>query len=328
MIIVRTPVRIPIGGGGTDLESYYSRNGGFILGGAINKYIYISVLKRFEKSARLGYSNTEIVDNLEEIKHPIIREGLRLLDIKAENLEIVSMAEVPSNSGLGTSSSFTVALLHALQTLKREHLTTQEIAEKACRLEIGILKEPIGKQDQYLASFGGITCLEISKNGEVKASSLQVSDETIAELERNLLLFYTGVRRESSYVLKDQNNSANNNESEVMGSLNAIKDIGYKIKDALEKGDPHEFGRLMHTHWLTKKKMSKKISSGEFDSIYELGMKNGALGGKIIGAGGGGFFMFYCNHKRDVLINAMENSGLRLMRFRFDFDGSKIIAHF
>lgn len=328
MIVSRTPVRIPLGGGGTDLESYYSKHGGFILGATINRYIYISILKRFEKCVRLGYSRTEIVNDLEQIEHPIIREAMRLLDIKCENLEIVSMAELPSNSGLGTSSSFSVALLHALQTYKREHITTQEIAEKACKLEIDILKEPIGKQDQYMAAFGGITCLEIEKNGNVRVQSLNVSEETIAELERNLMLFYTGVRRNSSYVLSEQNSSAKEDKKNVIESLHAIKKIGYQIKDVLEIGDPDAFGRLMHTHWEIKKNMSTRVSSDQFNRIYDIALKNGALGGKIIGAGGGGFFMFYCNEKKDNLIKALANEGLPLMRFRFDFEGSKIIAHF
>jgi D-glycero-alpha-D-manno-heptose-7-phosphate kinase len=328
MIIVRTPVRIPLGGGGTDLASYYSKHGGFLISAAINKYIYLSVNKRFEKNVRLGYSRTEIVENLNDIQHSIIREVMRLLEIECKNLEIVSMADIPSNSGLGTSSSFTVALIHSLQTYKRDHLTTKEIAEKACRLEIEILKEPIGKQDQYMAAFGGITCLEFSKDGEVTVTSPNISEETIAELERNILLFYTGVKRKSSYVLKEQKEAAMKEKKQVLEPLHEIKDIGYKIKDALEKGNPDVFGELLHLHWETKKKMSNKISSDDFDRIYEIGRNNGALGGKIMGAGGGGFFMFYCTNNRDKLREALEKEGLKLMRFRFDFDGSKIIANF
>lgn len=328
MIITRTPTRIPLGGGGTDLASYYTKYGGFLVSAAINKYINICVNARFEQAVRLGYSQTEIVNGLEEIKHPIIREVLRLLEIECMNLEIVSMADVPSDSGLGSSSCFTVGLINALQTFKREHLITKEIAEKACKLEIEILKEPIGKQDQYMAAFGGITCLEFAKNGEVTVTSPDISDDTVDELERNLMLFYTGIKRKSSYVLKEQNEATQKDEKQVIESLHKIKEMGYEIKKHLEKGNIDKFGELMHVHWETKKKMSNKISSSELDELYELARINGAIGGKIIGAGGGGFFLFYCSNNRNRLKEALEKAGLKTMRFRFDFEGTKVIANF
>jgi D-glycero-alpha-D-manno-heptose-7-phosphate kinase len=328
MIITRTPMRLPLGGGGTDLASYYTKYGGFLVSAGINKYINICVNTRFEHAVRLGYSKTEIVNNIDEIQHPIIREALRLLGIECRNLEIVSMADVPSDSGLGSSSSFTVGLINALQTYKREHLTVKEIAEKACKLEIEILKEPIGKQDQYIAAFGGITSLEFDKSGEVTVIPLNISDDIIVELEHNLMLFYTGIKRKSSYVLQEQNEAAKRDEKQVIESLHKIKEMGYEVKKILESGDIDRYGELLHVHWETKKKMSNKISSSELDEIYELARKNGALGGKIIGAGGGGFFLFYCNNNRTKLREVLEKVGLKFMRFRFDFEGTKVITNF
>jgi D-glycero-alpha-D-manno-heptose-7-phosphate kinase len=328
MIITRTPLRIPLGGGGTDLASYYSKHGGFLVGAGINKYINICVNRRFEESVRLAYSQTEIVDKLDDIQHPIIREVLRLLTIECKNLEIVSLADVPSDSGLGSSSCFTVGLINALQTHKREHLTIREIAEKACKIEIEILHEPIGKQDQYMAAYGGFTCLEFSTTGEVSVSPLAISDETVDELERNLLLFHTGIKRRSSFVLEGQNNSIKKDEKQVVDAMHRIKEIGFETKRCLEHGKPDRFGELLHEHWEVKKKVSNKMSTDKLDEAYHLARTHGALGGKIIGAGGGGFFLFYCRDGREKLKQALAPLGMKPMRFRFDADGTKVVANF
>lgn len=326
MIISRTPVRIPFGGGGTDVISYSSQFGGFILSAAIDKYIYVSVNRRFERSIRVSYSRTEIVDSVSEIQHPLAREALKFTDLK-EHLEIVTVADVPAGTGLGTSGSFLVGLLNALHTYKREHIPPQAVAEEACHIEIETLKEPIGKHDQYLAAFGGITSLEIDKNGEVTVVPVKISAHTTAELEHNLLLFYTGRSRSASTVLKEQSESTTKNEEKIINSLHRIKEIGREIKKALEEGRPDYFGQLLNEHWRVKKELSSKVSDPQIDRWYEIALKNGASGGKIMGAGGGGFFMFYCRHDKDKLREAMTKEELEEVRFRFDFEGSKILVN-
>lgn len=327
MIIARTPVRISLGGGGTDLASYYCKYGGFLIAAAIDKYIFITVNKRFEDSIRVSYSKTEIVDKVEEIQHPIVREALKLLGYDG-SLEITTIADVPANTGLGTSSSFTVGLLNALHTYKRESITAKALAEEACRIEIDILGEPVGKQDQYMAAFGGITCLTFSKNGEVTVTPLNISPDIIEELERHIMLFYTGIRRNSADVLSGQNNASQRDDKKVIENLHKIKEIGEEAKIALESGNVHRFGELLHTHWQSKKNLSHKVSRPEIDRWYALARQNGALGGKIMGAGGGGFFMFYVEGNKNRLRQAMRRENLREMRFKFDIEGSKVLVNF
>jgi D-glycero-alpha-D-manno-heptose-7-phosphate kinase len=328
MIITRTPVRIPLGGGGTDIVSYSSKYGGFLISGAIDKYIFITVNKRkLDNLIRASYSKTEIVESVNEVQHPLIREALRLTGLDG-GLEITSIADVPANSGLGTSGSFTIGLLNALHTLKREHILRQALAEEACKIEIDILKEPIGKHDQYLGAFGGITCLDIDLSGNVSVSSAKISDDVLEELEHNILLFYTGITRKSSEVLSEQDKATKRDDNQVIDSLHRIKEIGLDIKDALETGNLRRFGELLDVHWTTKKKLSKKITADQIDKWYELAKENGALGGKIMGAGGGGFFMFYCENNKDKLRTALRNEGLVEMRSRFDFEGSKVLLNF
>ena len=326
MIVTRTPVRIPLGGGGTDLPSYYTQYGGFLISAAIDKYIYITVNKRFEKSIRVSYSSTEITDSVNDIKHPIVREALRLLKIDS-GIEITSIADVPSNTGLGSSSSFTVGLLNALHTYKNEKVNAKDLAEEACYIEIELLKEPIGKQDQYAAAFGGIICLEIDRLGSIKTTPLKLSEDSLDQLESNTLLFYTGIKRSASEVLSSQNKNASLNQEKIIQGMHQIKKIGLEIKEAFEKEDLETFGKLLDQHWQTKKTLSEKMTQDRIDQWYEIAKKNGALGGKLMGAGGGGFFMFFCNNGKNGFRKKMEQEELKEMRFRLDFEGSKVLVN-
>jgi D-glycero-alpha-D-manno-heptose-7-phosphate kinase len=298
-------------------------HGGFVVTAALDKYIYLVVKRRFEEEVRLSYSITEIVKSIDDIRHPVVREGLRLLGLTSY-IEIVSIADMPAETGLGSSGSFTVSLLHALHAFKDENPSRQELAKEACLLEMGILKEPSGVQDPYIAALGGFICLDIAKDGRVKVSPLKIADDAVHELENNMIFFYTGLKRSSTMVLQDQRKSILDDKSKALDSMHRIKGIGFKVKQALENGNLSEFGRLQHEHWLAKKDTSSKISSDPIDKYYEKGLKNGALGGKLVGAGGGGFLMFYCENRKDKLRKTMSKEGLREVRFRFEPEGSKI----
>jgi D-glycero-alpha-D-manno-heptose-7-phosphate kinase len=326
MIITRSPLRVSLGGGGTDLPSYSREHGGFLIAAAIDKYGYINIHPRFVEGFLLKYSQLEEVASIDGIKHPIIREALRIVDIQARNLEITSMADIPAGTGLGSSGSFTTALLKALHAYKKSLLHPAELAEQACRVEIDILREPIGKQDQYIAAYGGITCFEFKKDGAVKAWPLSISEETLFNLEDNLLLFFTGYSRSASVILKEQDDKSKQADQEMTKNLHFIKELGLSSKQALEKGDVAEFGRLMDVHWQHKKRRSAGMSSEKIDQWYECALRNGALGGKLIGAGGGGFLMFYAGDKTR-LRHAMREQGLKEVRFRFDFEGTSVISH-
>jgi len=328
MIVTRTPFRIPLGGGGTDLPSYYNRYGGFIVSAAVNRYVYVMVNRRFEDSIRVSYSKTEIAECADQIEHPIVRETLKYVGLD-RNLEIVSIADLPANTGLGSSCSFTVGLLNALHALKREHVPLDELAEEACYIEIERLGEPIGKQDQYIAAFGGITCLEIDREGGVRPYSLNLPAEVVQDLENNAMIFYTGIKRSASEVLSGQSRAAQEGDPRVVGALHAIRQIGWEIKDALERGDLERFGRLLDQHWQVKKSLSDKVSNPEIDAWYETAKAGGALGGKVMGAGGGGFFMFYCpNGNKSRLREALAAHDLRELRLGIDFEGSKVLINF
>lgn len=328
MIVTRTPTRISLGGGGTDIRSYASRYGGFVISAAINKYVYITVNSRFEDSTRVSYSKTEIAESIDEIEHPIVREVLRFLGLNT-GLEIVSIADVPANTGLGSSGAFTVGLLNALHAYKREQVSAQALAEEASTILMDILGEPIGKHDQYLAALGGITCLDIAPDGTVSASLLALSDGMVEELEGNLQLFYTGMKRNASEVLAEESEAICQGHDGVTAALHTVKEIGWQVKEALERGDLRRFGELLDCHWQSKRKLSTKVSSDHIDCCYELARRNGALGGKILGAGGGGFFLFYChNSDRARLRQAMTQAGLKEMRFAIDFEGSKVLVNF
>jgi D-glycero-alpha-D-manno-heptose-7-phosphate kinase len=328
MIVTRTPTRIPLGGGGTDIRSYASRYGGFLVSAAINRYVYITVNRRFEDSIRVSYSKTEITDRVDDIEHPIVRETLRLMGLEG-GLEIVSIADVPANTGLGSSGAFTVGLLNALHAFKRENVPAEILAEEASTILMDILGEPIGVHDQYLAALGGMTCLVIDQDGTVLASPLVTSDGIVEELEASLLLFYTGVKRSASEVLADESQAISRSQDGVTAALHTVKEIGWQVKEALETADLRRFGGLLDRHWRSKKRLSKRVSSDRFDSLYEMAKANGALGGKIMGAGGGGFFMFYCeNHDKARLREAMAVQGLKEMRFAIDHEGSKVLVNF
>jgi D-glycero-alpha-D-manno-heptose-7-phosphate kinase len=323
MILTQTPTRLPLGGGGTDLPSYYSKFGGFFVSAALNKYNYIALKPRFEDGFRISYSRTEIVDRVDSIQQPIVREALRLVGVKG-GLEIVSIADVPGRAGLGGSSSYTVGVLNALHTYARDHVTREALAEEACQVEIDRLREPIGKQDQYVAAFGGINSYEISLDGKVRVEPIRISSHSEAELENNIFLFYTGMTRDASKILgrikKDEEDGANR----VVETMHKIKEIGYEVRDALTSEDLHRFGELLDVHWQTKKNLSTDVSNSRIDCLYEIGKRNGAIGGKIMGAGGGGFLMLYADAEKKRLREAMTREGMKEVRFRFDYEGSKV----
>lgn len=291
---------------------------------ALNKHIYVLVKDRFEEEVRVSYSTTEIVRSVDDIKHPVVREGLRLLGFK-EHLEIVSAADVPAETGLGSSGSFTVGLLHALHAFKDEHPSRVDLAEEASRLEMEVLREPCGVQDTYIAAFGGFTCLDIAKNGQVDVSPLNIRDDIVRELENNLLFFYTGIKRSAPSVLEDQAKRIEKDNSGAVDAMHYIKEIGFRVKHALERGDLGEFGKLQHEHWMAKKKTSPEISNSPIDKWYKRALNCGASGGKIMGAGGGGFLMLYCENGKDKVRKAMSREGLGEVRFQFQSEGSKVI---
>jgi D-glycero-alpha-D-manno-heptose-7-phosphate kinase len=327
MIITRSPLRITLGGGGTDVPSYYRDHGGFLVAAAIDKYVYITLHETFEAQYFIKYSKLERVADVESIEHPIIREALKLVngDGGQAHLELTSMADIPAGTGLGSSGSFTTALLKALYTYRKHLIPPQTLAEQACHIEIDILGEPIGKQDQYIAAYGGITCFQFGADGRVEAWPLQLSEETRYDLEDNLLLFFTGYSRSASSILRDQDTRTKQLDRSMIENLHHVKALGLESKAVLEAGDLRGFGRLMHEHWEHKRRRSGGMSNPEIDRCYEIAMANGAIGGKLIGAGGGGFLMFYTEEKAR-LRHAMRQAGLREVRFHFDFEGTKVVA--
>jgi D-glycero-alpha-D-manno-heptose-7-phosphate kinase len=324
MIIARSPLRITLGGGGTDLASYYAEHEGFLVSAAIDKYVYVTVMRPFKPGVYLKYSALEQVATVADVKHPIIREALQLLNLDVPQIEITTLADIPAGTGLGSSGSFTTALLKALFTHCRKVAHSQELAELACDIEINRLGEPIGKQDQYIAAFGGITCLTFHKDHRVTVQPLGVSMETMFDLEDNLLLFFTGFNRSAGSVLKDQHDRSQARDADMLRNLDYVKSLGYRSKEALESGDLVRFGELMHEHWEYKKRRSDAVSNQQIDRWYSLAMKNGAIGGKLVGAGGGGFLMFYARD-RNRLRQTMIEAGLEEVRFRFDFEGTKVV---
>lgn len=325
MIITRSPLRITLGGGGTDLPSYYRKHGGFLISAAIDKYVYVTVMRPFKPGIFLKYSQLEKVDTVDEVQHPILREAIRLMDFKTPQIEITTLADIPAGTGLGSSGSFTTALLKALYAHRRCMILPDELARLACLIEIDILKEPIGKQDQYIAAYGGITCFEFNQDDTVDRHPLDISMDTLFDLEDNLLLFFTGYSRSASSILKDQDKRSQEMDKEILNNLHYVKDLGMRSKEALVNGRTSEFGALLHEHWEHKRRRSKEMSNPQIDEWYELGMQNGALGGKLVGAGGGGFLIFYAED-RNQLRHAMSKAGLDEVRFRFDFEGSKVMV--
>jgi D-glycero-alpha-D-manno-heptose-7-phosphate kinase len=324
MIIVRSPLRISLGGGGTDLPSYYRRHSGFLIAAAITKYVYITIHDTFVEDLIIKYSKMERVAKANEVQHPIIREALNLLEIQETNLEITSMADIPAGTGLGSSGSFTTALLKALHTHRKALIQPRELAEQACHIELDLLKEPIGKQDQYIAAFGGLTCFQFLSNDHVEVSPLKIDTETLYNLEDNLLLFFTGYSRSASTILKDQDTKSKESDRSMIDNLHFTKDLGYQSKEALEAGELTKFAELMNVHWEHKKARSGGMSNSHIDDWYNLALQNGAIGGKLIGAGGGGFLMFYAEDKVK-LRHALRQAGLKEVRFNFDFEGTKVV---
>ena len=328
MIVTRTPFRITLGGGGTDLPSYYSKYGGFIFSAGIDKYMFIDINRPVvDDLIRLKYTKSETVEQLNQVQHELAREALRMMGIE-KGIEISSVADIPAGTGLGSSSCYTVGLLHGLHVFKRDYVSLVQLAEEDFKLEAEILKRPIGKQDPYLAAFGGLTVLEIEKDGKVKVRKASVSQETIDDLNRNLLMFYTGINRSADNILSEQSRGAREEKKEVIENMNYIKEIGYEILEAVESGNVSEVGRLFDVHWQHKKKISSQMTNERFDKIYEIAKENGALGGKISGAGGGGFFAFYIEENQKKFREVMRELGLREMRYRFDFEGSKVLVDF
>jgi D-glycero-alpha-D-manno-heptose-7-phosphate kinase len=327
MILSRAPTGITLGGGGTDLKSYYSKHGGFLIAGAINKYCTVLANHRFYSDIRLSYSKTELRDKVSDIEHRIFRAALQMTDIN-ESIELHSTSDVPASCGLGTSSTFTVALLNALHAYKHEFISQQQLAEEACHIEIDILGEPIGKQDQYIAAFGGLSCLTFEKNGDVLVEPLRVANETIDRLENNLILFFSGKERSASEILREQDTKSKNDDPDMVQNLHFTKEIGLATRKYLEKGEVDMVGELFHIHWDIKKKRSPNISNPVINECYDIAIKNGAIGGKLIGAGGGGFLMFYCKDgEKHKVVEAIEKMGLKWERFHFDFDGAKILVN-
>jgi len=324
LIIARSPLRITLGGGGTDLPSYFREYGGFLVAAAIDKYVYVTVMRPFTPGIYLKYSQLENVDQLRDVKHPIMREAIEMLEFKTPQVEITTLADIPASTGLGSSGSFTTALLKALYSHRRRHLNQDELAALACHIEIDRLREPIGKQDQYIAAFGGITCFTFHHDDTVTAAPLKISMGTLFDLEDNLLLFFTGFSRSASSILKDQNTRTQQSDGEMLKNLHYVKQLGIRSKEALEAGDVTGFGELMHEHWEHKKRRSGGMSNLKIDDWYGLALKNGAVGGKLVGAGGGGFLMFYARD-RNRLRHAMASAGLEEVRFRFDFEGTKVV---
>lgn len=324
MIITRSPLRITLGGGGTDLPSYYRAHGGFLIAAAIDKYVYVTVMRPFVEGIFLKYSKLEHVEKIDDVEHPIIREAVRSLGFRTPQIEITTLADIPSGTGLGSSGSFSTALLKALYAHRRRLLHPSELAELACEIEINRLSESIGKQDQYIAAYGGVTCFTFNPDERVEACPVELSMDSLFNLEDNLLLFFTGFSRSAGTILADQKTRTERGDEDMLANLHYVKELGLRSRDALEKGDTDTFGELMHEHWEHKRRRSNGMSNARIDEWYELGRKNGAIGGKLVGAGGGGFLLFYSeNHRR--LRTAMAQAGLEEVRFRFDFEGTKVL---
>ncbi len=324
MIITRSPLRISLGGGGTDLPSYYREHGGFLIAGAIDRYVYVNVMRPFTEGIFLKYSKLEQTSRIDDVQHPIIREALRMLEFKTPQVEITTLADIPAGTGLGSSGSFTTALLKALYAHRMRQIEPCQLAAQACDIEIDRLGEPIGKQDQYIAACGGITCFTFNPDDSVCIEPLQVSMQTKFDLEDNLLLFFTGYSRSASAILKDQKTKTVDSNNEMLDNLHFVKELGQKSKALLEAGDTFAFGALMHEHWEHKKRRSGGMSNPQIDAWYRLGLRNGAVGGKLVGAGGGGFLLFYAED-RNRLRQAMQQAGLEEVRFRFDYEGTKVL---
>lgn len=325
--MTRTPFRVTLGGGGTDLPSYYSKYGGFVVSTAISRHMYVVVNRMFESKIRVSYSKTEIVDNDDEIRHPVVREALKYLGM-SKHLEIVSIADVPSSTGLGSSGSFAVGLLHALHLYREDPIFPMQLADEACTIQMDILRENEGKQDPHIAAYGGTVALDIHRDGHVKVIRLNVHEDCLQELQNSLLFFYTGIRRASGSVLSEQQSSIRREKADVLDAMHQIKQIGFKVKRAVEEGNVLEFGRLQNEHWMVKRKLTSNMTSNAIDKWYDAAIRAGALGGKVIGAGGGGFMMFCADRGRNEVRKAMAREGLAEMNFGIGAGGTKAVVNF
>ncbi len=324
MLISRSPLRVTLGGGGTDLPSYYKKKNGFLISAAIDKYVYVTITRPFKQGIYLKYSKIEKVKKVSQIFHPIIKEVLKEQNFKKPQIEITTLTDIPAGTGLGSSGSFTTALIKALYFYKNRRIQTKDLAEKACDIELNKLKEPIGKQDQYISAYGGINCFYFKKSGEVIVEPLKISNKTLLSLKNNLLIFFTGYSRNASDILKDQDKKTKKQNEEMIKNLDFIKNIGLKSKKYLESGDLGKFAELMNIHWEYKQSRSKQMTNKKITKYYKDALKNGAIGGKIVGAGGGGFLMFYANDIKK-LRKKMIQRGLEEVKFDFDFRGTHIV---
>lgn len=324
MIIARAPFRIPLGGGGTDLPSYYEQFGGYVLSAAINKYIYLYVNRQYtDDYIRVRYSKYEQVSSLEEIQHDLVKPALQELNF-CSNIEIVSMTDIPAGTGMGSSSVYLVALLTALHEIKRDRISVKEIAEQAYYIEHDLAKHPVGKQDHFVSAFGGINKYYFRLDGTVDIYPAGISNSTLEEFKNTVLLYYTGNIRSSREILAEQKEGTLNGNESIIDSLHFTKELGHEITQSLQNGNLETFGLLLHKHWENKKLRSNKMSNPVLDSYYELARENGALGGKLMGAGGGGFFMFYVPYdKKTQFRKVMKETTMREMPYDFDFQGAK-----
>lgn len=324
MLITRTPLRISLGGGGTDLPSYYGRFGGSVVAAAIDKYVYVGINRTFRNDYFLKYAELERVERVEAIRHPILREVLTAHQV-GPAVEIVSLADIPGGTGLGSSGTFTVGLLRAVYAFNHDQPLLADLAEEACQIEIERLARAVGKQDQYIAAFGGIKSMRFAEDGAVEVAPLAISTETIEDLEDHLLLFFTGYARDAAAILTEQKERSEGDDAAMLQGLHVTKRIGEEIRQALERGDTTSFGELMNEHWQRKRRRSQGMSHERINGWYELALRNGAIGGKLVGAGGGGFLMFYASDPA-ALRQAMAAAELPELRFRFDHEGSCVIV--
>jgi D-glycero-alpha-D-manno-heptose-7-phosphate kinase len=327
MIVSRAPLRFSLGGGGSDLPAYAGRHGGYVIAAAIDKYIYVTCNQRFYPDIRLAYSKTEIVARVDDIEHPIFREALRIQGIEG-SIELTSVAELPAHSGLGSSSSFSVALLNALHAYKREFVSSRQLAEEACHIEIDRLGEPIGRQDQFIAAFGGVSAMTFGADGSVRIEPVPVAPEVLDELEQNLVIVYSGIERHARSVLGEEGDKLAVAGGPAESEMHRIKALGHEVYRLLTRGDVDGYGDLLHEHWTRKRSLASTMTDPSLDELYEDGRRAGALGGKLMGAGGGGFFMFYVpSNTRRGFLAAMAARGARRLRFGFDRDGARIVAN-
>jgi D-glycero-alpha-D-manno-heptose-7-phosphate kinase len=325
MIISKTPVRVSLGGGGTDLPSYYrTHGGGYVIAGAISRHVYIAVNQHFDEDILLKYSQLERVSDRKDIDHPLLREALTLTKIDRQ-IEVSCMADVPAGIGLGSSGSFTVGVLKALHAYRRDVVSNVELAEEACHIEIERLGSPVGKQDQYIAAIGGVTAFGFRPDQEVDISPVPMSEETRNRLEENLLLFFTGTRRSSSEVLTEQHRKSAGQDQETAANLDRVRAIGLESFESLATGDLKRFSTLMTEQWELKRHRTPSATTAQIDAWIRRGLDAGAWGGKLVGAGGGGFLMFYSENTSD-LRTAMHEEGLTELRFSFDYEGARLVV--